>query len=357
MSTVVKSKTGTRLDRAYGCMLGLVVGSSLGALAETMLPHKLATFDWTRPTRLQRRRFGNPAGRLSAGSEMGLALAHTLVREGTYTASVGLEAYLAWFQAGRSVHITTKMALDAACRGETPEERLSLAQNWSSKGSQSNASLIRVAPLGIFGSGDPARAAGWAADDSKLTHPNAVCRASCAALVAAIAHGIAGEGAEAMLRVADAVAASMEQDVVLHALQKSKSHRPRDYVHLDTWVITAIQNAFYQLMNAKTVEAGIVDTLRQGGNASVNASVVGALLGAVHGSSSMPARWKWMGRRLLPDMRLRPLSRQLLRFGKQVTRKPRRRRESVPETPLPILEPAKWQWEDVEDEKPRCSEW
>src|SRR5438552_3184479 len=59
-------------------------------------------------------------------------------------------------------------------------------------GSESNGSLMRVSPLGIWAAGDPALAARTARDDSTLTHPNEVCVEACAGFAAAIAAGIAG---------------------------------------------------------------------------------------------------------------------------------------------------------------------
>lgn len=60
------------------------------------------------------------------------------------------------------------------------------------------------------------------------------------------------------------------------------------------WVRLALQNAFYQLLHAKTLEEGVVDTVMKGGDTDTNAAIAGALLGAVYGRSAIPRQWQQM---------------------------------------------------------------
>ena len=53
--------------------------------------------------------------------------------------------------------------------------------------SQSNGSLMRIAPIGVWAA-IPDQAAAAADTDSALSHPHPVCRAACAAYAAAIRH-------------------------------------------------------------------------------------------------------------------------------------------------------------------------
>jgi ADP-ribosylglycohydrolase len=57
------------------------------------------------------------------------------------------------------------------------------------------------------------------------------------------------------------------------------------------WVRVAFQNAFYQLLHASTLEEGVINTVRAGGDTDTNAAIAGALLGAVHGRRGIPAQW------------------------------------------------------------------
>jgi ADP-ribosylglycohydrolase len=58
------------------------------------------------------------------------------------------------------------------------------------------------------------------------------------------------------------------------------------------WVKIALQNAFYQLLHARSLEAGVVDTVMRGGDTDTNAAVTGALLGAAYGEAAVPAQWR-----------------------------------------------------------------
>jgi ADP-ribosylglycohydrolase len=58
------------------------------------------------------------------------------------------------------------------------------------------------------------------------------------------------------------------------------------------WVLTALQNAFWQLLHAPSLEAGVIDTVSRGGDTDTTAAIAGALLGAVHGRDAVPDRWR-----------------------------------------------------------------
>src|SRR5207249_6198807 len=66
---------------------------------------------------------------------------------------------------------------------------------------------------------------------------------------------------------------------------------PLDFTRHMGWVLVALQNAFYQVLHAPSLEEGVVDTVMQGGDTDTNAAIAGALLGAVHGRKEVPSRW------------------------------------------------------------------
>jgi ADP-ribosyl-[dinitrogen reductase] hydrolase len=57
------------------------------------------------------------------------------------------------------------------------------------------------------------------------------------------------------------------------------------------FVLIALQNAFWHLLHAASLEEGVVDTVVRGGDTDTNGAIAGALLGAVHGRNAVPARW------------------------------------------------------------------
>ena len=272
------------LSRAQGCLLGQVAGDSLGSLVEFATAEEIAReYPDGGPRRLaDGGRWNTLAGQPTDDSEMALALARVLVGHGTFDAGGVREAYQEWYRSGPfDVGQTTRAALNGYFLPE----------------SQANGSLMRVSPLGVFAHRlPPAQAAALAREDSALTHPHAVCRDAAAAVVVAVAHAIReGSGGEAAYEAAVRWAreARAEPSVVA-ALTAARSEAPRCDGEKQGFVLIALQNAFYELLHAPTLEEGVVATVRRGGDTDTNAAIAGALLGAAHGRAAVPAQWRAM---------------------------------------------------------------
>ena len=62
-------------------------------------------------------------------------------------------------------------------------------------------------------------------------------------------------------------------------------------------VLVALRNAFHQLLHADSFEAGVVNTVSQGGDTDTNGAIAGALLGRREG---LPGRFPGRGIRRRP---------------------------------------------------------
>jgi ADP-ribosylglycohydrolase len=284
------------LGRAQGCWLGQLAGDSLGSLVEFRTGEAIRA---QYPEGVRDLRAGGVwrllAGQPTDDSEMALMLARTLVRDGHYDPGAVLEAYVHWYESGPfDVGGTVRRALRAAARGTTRAERLALAAAEADAGRPTNGSLMRISPLGIFGTGRPAEAAALARHDSRLSHPNPLCQDACAVFVAALATAIAsGGGPEAAYAAARAEAARPQvQAAVRQALDRADLGPPADFSTQQGYVLIALRNAFYQLLHAPNLEEGVVATVMAGGDTDTNAAIAGALLGAVYGRDAVPARWQ-----------------------------------------------------------------
>jgi ADP-ribosylglycohydrolase len=94
-------------------------------------------------------------------------------------------------------------------------------------------------------------------------------------------------------------------------LEKAAVAPPDDFMHSQGWVLIALQNAFYRLVNAPSATDGVVQTVRSGGDTDTNAAICGALLGAVYGRTAWPEQWQAM------VLSCRPL------YGVTTTKQPR----------------------------------
>jgi ADP-ribosyl-[dinitrogen reductase] hydrolase len=270
-----------RLDRARGCLLGLLAGDSLGGLVE------FQTAEWIRASFPAGVRdlsdggaWGTLAGQPTDDGEMALHLARTLVRDGEFRPEAVAESYRAWLASGPfDLGTTTRLGLTGR-----PDPQ-----------SQANGALMRVAPLGVFGAGRPReQVEEWARRDAVLTHPHPVCGQASAlfagAVAAAVEHGHAPERVyEGLLRRAGELGVDSR---LLQVIQEARSAPPADFQSRMGWVLVALHNALFQLLHAATPEEGLVDTVSRGGDTDTNAAIAGALLGAVHGAGHLPARWR-----------------------------------------------------------------
>jgi len=264
-----------KLSRAQGSLLGQLIGDSLGSLVEFKGAAEIAR---AYPNGVRDLAdggtWGTIAGQPTDDSELALALARSIVARGGYDAEAAAQAYREWLDSQPfDVGKTTRRGI----RGE-PDAK-----------SESNGSLMRVSPIGIWAAGDPARAAQAARDDSRLTHPNPVCVDACGAYAAAIATGVSGGSREQMVEAARSEA---REASVRQALERAAAGElPKDFLRHQGWVLIALENAFSRLASGASAEEAIVATVACGGDTDTNACIAGALVGAAEGRTAFPSRW------------------------------------------------------------------
>jgi ADP-ribosylglycohydrolase/fructose-1,6-bisphosphatase/inositol monophosphatase family enzyme len=285
------------LARAQGCLLGQFAGDSLGSLVEfARAPDVAARYPDGGPRALaDGGTWDLLAGQGTDDSEMALALARSIVAEGRFERGAVKRAYQEWLRSEPfDIGGTVRAAL---------VERLN-------PHSKANGSLMRACPLGIYAHALPPRAAAELAhQDSRITHPNPACLDAVAAFVVAISHALrAGDGPQGAYEAATRWAEASGTFRVREALRRAAAEPPVCDLETQGYVLIALQNAFYELLHAPSLEAGVVATVRRGGDTDTNGAIAGALLGAVHGREAVPAQWRQMilSCRALPRCSRRP---------------------------------------------------
>lgn len=268
------------LSRAQGCLLGQIAGDSLGSLVEFKDASAIRRLY---PNGVRELADGGVwatlAGQPTDDSEMALTLARSLVRNGAFSISDIRASYVRWQRSGPfDIGTTTARGL----RGKPIFD------------SQANGALMRISPLGIFGwKMQPEAMAELAAEEATLTHPNPICRQVnglyASALAEAVREGLTPKA------VHDRMTVRAEQwhvdPAIRERIEKAKTHRPPEYSRQMGWVLTAFQNALYELLHAPTLAEGVVATVGCGGDTDTNAAICGALLGAVYGREAVPKQW------------------------------------------------------------------
>ena len=268
------------LSRAQGCLLGQLIGDSLGSLVEFQSPGEIL-FNY--PEGVLDMADGGTwdtlAGQPTDDSEMALLLARSLVSHGTFDKEAAEKAYVFWlesnpFDIGNTI--------------------LSGLTGQRSPDSQANGAMMRISPLGIFGANYGLdQVAEWARQDAAITHIHRVCQEANALFAMAIAHVVrTGISADSLYREIAGWAEEMGiDDRLKEAVTAAADSPPENFMRFQGWVLIAFRNALWQLLNAESVEEGIIDTVMQGGDTDTNAAICGALLGAVYGREAIPERW------------------------------------------------------------------
>ncbi|MCE2523651.1 MAG: ADP-ribosylglycohydrolase family protein [Rhodobacteraceae bacterium] len=267
--------------RARGCMLGQFCGDALGGLVEFQSSDQIRS---EYPNGVRNMADGGPfntiAGQPTDDSEMALMLARSLVADAGFDRGKVRRRYREWLESG---------PFDC---GNTIWKGLSGERNFES---QANGALMRISPLGIFGAGrNLDDVAEWARQDASITHPNPVCQQANALFAMAIATAV-GQGIDGK-SLHDAIvswAVELNVDPALRKVVEAVDQEPwiNRTVSKAGWVLVALQNAMWQLVNAPDLEAAIIDTANRGGDSDTNAAICGALLGSVYGIDALPERW------------------------------------------------------------------
>jgi ADP-ribosylglycohydrolase len=268
------------LSRARGCLLGQLTGDSLGSLVEFESSDQIRR---KYPRGLRELADGGTwdtiAGQPTDDSEMALTLARMLAESKRYDQDEARKRYTVWLD---SDPFDVGGTVSAALRGTMKPE------------SQANGALMRISPLGIFGSRySLAVVAEWARLDAAITHPHRICLQVNVLFAMAIAQAVRTQtDGESLYRsvVEWAVGLRIEQKLLDTISKAMKSPSP-DYMADKGWVLIAFQNALWQLLHAPSFEEGVVDTVMRGGDTDTNAAICGALLGAVYGLEAIPVQW------------------------------------------------------------------
>jgi ADP-ribosylglycohydrolase/fructose-1,6-bisphosphatase/inositol monophosphatase family enzyme len=287
------------LARAHGCLLGQLAGDALGSAVEFQSASQIAS---QYPGGLRALEDGGTwntiAGQPTDDSELALLLARSIIQSGGYDPEAAARAYHYWYSSNPfDCGTTTGKAFGAITGSDVAAGRAAAAARQAAEaGSQSNGSLMRASPLGIWAAlREEQEAIRCAREDSALSHPHPVCRDACAVFVLAIAHAIrSGAAPRAVYARARKWAESSAEMPVRLALHEAALRPPQNYSFEQGWVLIALRNAFYQLLHAPTFEEGVVSSVMAGGDTDTNAAVAGALLGAVYGREAIPASWRQM---------------------------------------------------------------
>jgi ADP-ribosylglycohydrolase len=272
-----------------GSVLGLALGDALGAPFERRRRHEI-------PRPLRPLELPSGAGRPGSTTDA-TAMARNLTRSlgavGALDPDDLMARHLAWFSADpRGVESTVRRVLTRVAVG-APAAQAALAV-WEHRGpevSAGNGSVMYCSPLGVAYANRPDMLITLAPELSGLTHHDERCRSAVLAVTLCAAALIRGEDP------AGAVASS------LAAVVEGPGGEELEYLtgavgtdrHVDGpdqgFCLFAAAAGLQAASRGEAFGPGLLRVVAFGGDASTNAAVAGALLGARHGLAALPRDW------------------------------------------------------------------
>jgi ADP-ribosylglycohydrolase len=174
------------------------------------------------------------------------------------------------------------------------QESLLVPRGWDP--GTGNGSLMRTGPVCLPFLGDREKIAEVARKVSDLTHADAWSGDACImwsiAISEAIELGDAFVLREAMNEGLQFVSVERRQ-FWIHAIDESLSTKtPWDAFRRNGGVVGCFKAALASVADAESLEHGLQLAVAIGGDTDTVAAVAGALLGAIHGASAVPATWR-----------------------------------------------------------------
>ncbi|GHG79965.1 ADP-ribosylglycohydrolase family protein [Comamonas sp. JC664] len=297
-----------RQDRFHAAFVGLAIGDALGFPLRGIPPASLARLPGLAEDFAPRPRGKFAKGQFSDDTQLLLAAAESVIREGKVEGR-SAAAHLAWLWQEGIILQPPKSLADAL-------QRLASGVPWmsagASLGTRCHSVLSRALVVGLLESGHRARLPHDAGVLTVITHKDPVCAAAAAAFAQAAALGMEEEPLTPAAFCEELALAAAVHD---KGLAEEVRHLPR----LLTWdtaralsqlrkvgvppselkgvdglpphVVPVLLTSLYATLKVPhDFREAVALTLRCGGEADVAAALTGALLGAHLGTRAIPAR-------------------------------------------------------------------
>jgi ADP-ribosyl-[dinitrogen reductase] hydrolase len=274
-------------ERALGSVLGLALGDALGAPFElrraAQVPDPLPAFEleW----------MGMPPGTTTDDTAMARNLVRSLVEHGALDTDDVLARHISWLQTRPpDVENLTRVVLSRTAEG-APDAAREYVERRGPEVSAGNGSVMYCAPLGVAYAFRPDELFELAPALSAITHWDGRCRTACLAVTLTVAALVRGEpGDRAVVHAIAAVAEREGGEELEYLVEAAGRARPVDGPDMGFTLFTA-GLALQVAAEQPPFEDGLRRVVGLGGDTDTNAAVAGALLGALHGRSGVPAVW------------------------------------------------------------------
>jgi ADP-ribosyl-[dinitrogen reductase] hydrolase len=271
-------------DRALGCLLGLAVGDAVGATLEFARRDErppLMDMVGGGPFRLE-------PGEWTDDTSMALCLADSLIACEGLDQNDLTERFVSWWRNGQNSHngrcfdigIATRQALMRFGRSGNP------VAGSTDPNTAGNGSIMRLAPVALRWSADPARAVEAARAQSLTTHGAPAAVEGCALLAEILVEAISAGDKTTALRHRTSTEPSIAQIGA-----GSWRGKPRNAIRSSGYVVHTLEAALWCVDRAADFREAVLLAANLADDADTVAAVTGQIAGAVWGRSAIPREW------------------------------------------------------------------
>ncbi|MCH8620380.1 ADP-ribosylglycohydrolase family protein [Undibacterium sp. TS12] len=273
-------------QRYLGTLAGLACGDAVGTTVEFS-----ACGSFTPVTdMIGKGPFGLLPGEWTDDTSMALCLADSLLTKNGFDAKDQMGRYLNWWKWGylSSTGICFDIGntvRDALSRYASSGEPYCGAEHPSTAG---NGSLMRLAPVVMFGYPDVSSAIHHAAESSRTTHAAAEAVQSCQLLAAILCRLFAGCNKTDLF----AVLPYTPSEPKIIALSKAEfMNKDSTQIRGSGYSVESLEASLWCFMHTDSFESAILTAANLGDDADTTAAITGQIAGAYYGIKGIPATW------------------------------------------------------------------
>ena len=285
----------TPRDRFRGCLLGLAAGDALGTTLEFEQPGSFEPID----DMVGGGPFGLKSGQWTDDTSMALCLATSLVERGGFDAADQMQRYVRWWKegylssTGRCFDIGTTVST-AFSRFESSGEPYAGSTDPNTAG---NGSLMRLAPVPMYFSGDAEEAVRMAAHSSRTTHGAQEAVDACRYYAGLLVGALRGVDKDTLLSPSyRPVEGLWEREPLAGKIaaiaEGSFKHRQPPDIRGGFYVVETLEAALWAFHHSEDFREGALFAANLGHDADTTAAIYGQLAGAYYGVEGIPGEWR-----------------------------------------------------------------
>jgi ADP-ribosyl-[dinitrogen reductase] hydrolase len=275
------------IDRYRGALLGLACGDAVGTTVEFR-----SRGSFPRVTDMVGGGpFGLKAGQWTDDTSMALCLAESLVQKGQFDALDQMNRYMNWWMWG--YQSSTGECFDiggTVCRAlERFQKTGDPFAGSTDRHSAGNGSLMRLAPVVLFGFPDEEHVANLAAESSRTTHAAAEAVECCQLFGVLLAKALKGEPKDALI---GSDIPSLSEPAVISIAKAAYLSKPAEAICGTGYCVASLEAALWCFHRTTSFEHAVLEAANLGDDADTTAAIVGQIAGAHYGVEAIPKAWR-----------------------------------------------------------------